>query len=67
MLFIFEKWGWRRVSRRFCKIKWRCLIFNGSFSFVLDAKLRALKPNLNQWNRELFGYYARKLATFWIM
>ncbi|RVW28776.1 Transposon TX1 uncharacterized 149 kDa protein [Vitis vinifera] len=34
---------------------WGSLTFIGSFSFVLDAKLRALKVLLKTWNKEVFG------------
>ena len=37
------------------------LHFTGTFSFVLDAKLRALKAVLKTWNKEVFGFIeARK-------
>ena len=29
--------------------------YNGSFSFVLTEKLKALKAFLKTWNREVFG------------
>ncbi|KAJ9681586.1 hypothetical protein PVL29_020449 [Vitis rotundifolia] len=34
---------------------WGSLSFIGSSSFVLDAKLRALKVILRSWNKEVFG------------
>ena len=34
---------------------WGSLNFTGTFSFVLDVKLRALKDILNNWNKEVFG------------
>ena len=34
---------------------WGSLSYIGSFSFVLDAKLRALKDILKNWNKEVFG------------
>ena len=34
---------------------WQNLQFHGSFSFILSAKLKALKGILNTWNREAFG------------
>ena len=37
------------------KRRWGNLTFTGSFSFVLDAKLRALEVLLKTWNKELFG------------
>ncbi|RVW55853.1 hypothetical protein CK203_075727 [Vitis vinifera] len=35
-------------------------IFTGSLSFVLDAKLRALKGLLKTWNKEVFGVIETK-------
>ncbi|RVW44142.1 hypothetical protein CK203_089377 [Vitis vinifera] len=34
---------------------WESLNFNGIASFVLGAKLKALKPLLREWNRNVFG------------
>ena len=34
---------------------WQSLVFHGSFSFILAAKLKALKGILKVWNREVFG------------
>ncbi|KAJ9696951.1 hypothetical protein PVL29_008942 [Vitis rotundifolia] len=39
---------------------WGSLSFTGSFSFVLDAKLRALKDILKSWNKEVFGLIESK-------
>ncbi|RVX03347.1 Transposon TX1 uncharacterized 149 kDa protein [Vitis vinifera] len=39
---------------------WGSLSFTGSFSFVLDAKLRALKGLLKTWNKEVFGVIETK-------
>ena len=39
---------------------WGSLTFTGSFSFVLDAKLRALKGLLKTWNKEVFGVIETK-------
>ncbi|RVW17271.1 Transposon TX1 uncharacterized 149 kDa protein [Vitis vinifera] len=39
---------------------WGSLSFTGSFSFVLDAKLRALKGLLKTWNKEVFGVIEAK-------
>lgn len=50
---------------------WVGLNFNGSHSFVLTAKLRALKAVLKSWNKDVFGIIeARKGAmlnqvAFW--
>ena len=32
-----------------------CFNFNGTFSFVLDAELRALKAVFKTWNKKVFG------------
>lgn len=43
---------------------WVGLNFNGSHSFVLATKLRALKAVLKSWNIEVFNFIeARKGAT----
>ena len=34
---------------------WQNLVFHGSFSFILVAKLKTLKGILKVWNREVFG------------
>ena len=34
---------------------WQNLQFHGSFSFIISAKLKALKDLLKIWNREVFG------------
>ena len=34
---------------------WQILHFYGSFSFILSAKLKALKGILKAWNRDVFG------------
>ena len=33
---------------------WQNLQFHGTFSFILSAKLKALKGLLKTWNREVF-------------
>ena len=34
---------------------WQSLKFHGSFSFILAAKLKALKGILKVWNKDVFG------------
>ena len=34
---------------------WKNLQFHGSYSFILSAKLKALKGVLKNWNRDVFG------------
>ncbi|RVW79220.1 hypothetical protein CK203_045229 [Vitis vinifera] len=34
---------------------WQSLSFNGSFSFILAEKLKALKAILKSWNKDVFG------------
>ena len=35
---------------------WGGFNFTGTFSIVLDAKLRALKVVLKSWNKDVFGF-----------
>ena len=42
------------------KMWWGSLNFNGTSSFVLDTKLRALKDILKAWNKEVFGLIETK-------
>ena len=50
---------------------WQNLQFYGSFSFILSAKLKALKGILKAWNRDVFGKVetnkeaALRRVTFW--
>ena len=50
---------------------WQNLQFYGSFSFILSAKLKALKGLLKTWNREVFGKVethkkdALRRVSFW--
>ena len=50
---------------------WEGFSFHGSSSFILAAKLRALKFNMKTWNGEVFGQLevrkarAIEQATFW--
>ena len=48
---------WLRVEgfKELLKQWWQGLNFSDSLSFILDAKLKALKGILKSWNRELFG------------
>ena len=56
LLFRFENM-WLRVEgfKENLKALWQGLCFRGSFSFVLAAKLKAMKAFLNSWNREVFS------------
>ena len=42
------------------KTWWGSLNFTGTSSFILDAKLRALKNILKNWNKEEFGLIETK-------
>ena len=42
-------------SKEILKGWWQYLQFYGSFSFILSAKLKALKDILKAWNKEVFG------------
>ena len=50
---------------------WQNLQFHGSYSFILSAKLKALKGILKTWNREVFGLVetnkkdALRRVTYW--
>ena len=49
---------------------WQSLVFHGSFSFILVAKLKALKGILKVWNIEVFGKVetnkeALRRVSFW--
>ena len=43
---------------------WQRLSFNGSFSFILAEKFKALKAILKSWNKDVFGQVGvnKKLA-----
>ena len=45
--------GFKDVPRTW----WEGLNFFGSASFILAEKLKALKPLLKRWNKEVFGLY----------
>ena len=34
---------------------WQGFNFNGTYSFILTEKLKALKTNLKIWNKDVFG------------
>ena len=54
--FRFESmWLEERGFKDQMKKWWVSLFYIGSFNFVLDAKLRALKDILKNWNKEVFG------------
>ena len=48
---------WLKVEgfKELLKFWWQSLSFNGSFSFVLASKLKALKAFLKAWNKDVFG------------
>ena len=55
-LFRFElMWLKYEGFKEILKGWWQNLQFHGSFSFILAAKLKALKGLLKTWNREVFG------------
>ena len=54
--FRFENmWLEEKGFKNQMKKWWGSLTFTGTFSFVLDAKLRALKDILKNWNKKVFG------------
>ena len=42
-------------SKEILKGWWQSLVFHGSYSFILAAKLKGLKDILKVWNRQVFG------------
>ena len=59
--------GFKEILKGWCQN----LQFHGSFSFILTAKLKALKGILKTWNREVFGRVeankkeALRMVIFW--
>ena len=54
--FCFElMWLKFRGFKELLKGWWQNLKFRGSFSYILAAKLKALKGILKSWNMEVFG------------
>ena len=41
---------------------WNHLNVTGPFSFILAKKLSALKTNLKEWSRDVFGHLEFKMA-----
>jgi hypothetical protein len=39
---------------------WQSYQFNGSPSYVLACKLKALKGDLRRWNNEVFGHVGKQ-------
>ena len=56
--FRFEKWLVEEGFKDQVKNWWVSFNFTKTFSYVLDAKLRAL--NLKTWNKEAFGFIEPK-------
>jgi hypothetical protein len=44
---------------------WDFYRFQGSSSFNVASKVKALKVDLRQWNEEVFGDVGRKKKIFW--
>jgi hypothetical protein len=42
------------------KTWWMSYSFQGSPSYVLACKLKALKADLKKWNEDVFGYVGKK-------
>lgn len=54
--FRFENmWLTSEGFKELVKGWWRCLEVRGSNSFIVAEKLKACKPFLKAWNREVFG------------
>ena len=66
MSFIFENmWlkeeGFKEVLRKW----WEGIQVSGSIDFILTEKLKALKPILRSWNKEVFGKVETKKQSAW--
>jgi hypothetical protein len=44
---------------------WDSYHFQGSLSFIVASKLKALKVDLGKWNEEVFGDVGRKKKILW--
>ena len=44
---------------------WDSFHFQGSLSFIVASKLKALKVDLRKWNEEVFGDVERKKKILW--
>ena len=55
MPFRFENMWLKEGFKDKVQAWWEGLSFSGFASFVLEAKLKALKPLLRDWNRNDFG------------
>jgi hypothetical protein len=44
---------------------WDSYLFQGSLSFIVASKLKALKVDLGKWNEEVFGDVGRKKKILW--
>ena len=48
-------WLKEKGFKKLLKSWWQGFNFQGSYSFVLAEKLKALKSSLKIWNKEVFG------------
>ena len=53
--------GFKEVLRKW----WEGIQLSGSASFILTLKLKALKPILRSWNKEVFGQIDSKKQSAW--
>ena len=53
--------GFKEVLKKW----WEGIQVNGSASFILAEKLKALKPILRSWNKEVFGKVETKKQNAW--
>ena len=53
--FGFENMWLKEGFKDLLKGWWQGFNFKGSCSFILVAKLKAVKSNLKTWNKEVFG------------
>ena len=55
--------GFKEVLRQW----WEGIQASGSASFILTEKLKALKPLLRNWNKEVFGNIDCEKQKAWIL
>jgi hypothetical protein len=60
---------WLKVEGFVALVKqwWDSYLFQGTASFVLSRKLKALKLDLRKWNKEVFGNVDRKKSYVFLM
>ena len=68
MPFIFENmWLKSKGFKDMLKQWWEWIQVSGFASFILIEKLKALKPLLRSWNKEVFGQIDYEKQKTWIL